>query len=269
MKSIPVWLIRILEVAVVAGALATIPLTLLGEANPVPSWVGIADWLVWAVFFAEYFVMVLSATEPSKYVKRNPLDLAVIVLSYPQLPVLFGLFRLARLARILRLLRLVGATARAVESLRGILCRRGLVGVILISGFVILAGGAALTLLEPQTVRGGFVDGVWWAIVTASTVGYGDIAPSTLWGRLIAVVLMLSGVGLISTLAASITTYFLGQDESASMVELRERTARIEHMLDVLTAERANCVQCPKDSNQHATDLQSARSAKPVSMGAR
>jgi voltage-gated potassium channel len=150
----------------------------------------------------------------------------------------FGLIRLARLARFLRLLRLVGVTARAIGALRTIFWRRGVVCVVAISTFIILAGGAGLALLEPQTVRGGLADGVWWAIVTASTVGYGDIAPTTIWGRLIAVVLLLSGVGLISTLAASITAYFLGQEENPALAQLLERTTRIENLLNGVLADR-------------------------------
>jgi voltage-gated potassium channel len=68
-------------------------------------------------------------------------------------------------------------------------------------------------------------------------VGYGDIAPTTLWGRLIAVVMMLAGVGLISTLAASITAYFVGQADNLDLRELRERTARIEVLLQKILAE--------------------------------
>ena len=179
--------------------------------------------------------MVAIASERTVYIKRNPLNLAVIVVSYPHLPIAFGLVRLARFARFLRVLRLVGVTARAIEALRTIFWRRGMVCVATISGFIILAGGAGLTLLEPQTVRGGFAEGVWWAVVPASTVGYGDIAPSTMWGRIIAVLLRLSGVGLMSTLAASITAYFVGQEESAALTELKERTTRIESLLNDLS----------------------------------
>ena len=123
--------------------------------------------------------------------------------------------------------------------MRVIFLRRGLICAFAIAALVVVAGGTSLAILEPQTVRGGFGDGIWWAIVTASTVGYGDIAPSTPTGRVIAVLLMLSGVGLISTLAASITTYFLGAEESAGMKDLRDRMARIEEMLDCLVSERA------------------------------
>jgi voltage-gated potassium channel len=149
----------------------------------------------------------------------------------------FPVPRLARMTRFLRLVRLVGVTARAIAALRTILWRRGLACVAGISVLIIFAGAAALALLEPQTVKGGFADGIWWAIVTASTVGYGDIAPATAVGRLIAVLLMLSGVGLVSTLAASITAYFLGAEENNGLTELNERMARIEGQLNALLSE--------------------------------
>ena len=231
-------LVRALEGMVLVGALATIPLTVLGEENPRMVWVQTADWVVWTIFFLEYAVMVATSSERALYIRRNPLNLSVVILSYPHLPMVFGLVRLARFVRFLRFLRLMGVTARAVEALRTIFWRRGVISVAAISGFIILAGGAGLTLLEPQTVRGGFGDGIWWAIVTASTVGYGDIAPSTLWGRLIAILLMLSGVGLVSTLAASITSYFLGQEESAILTELNQRMTRIESLLNGMLTDR-------------------------------
>jgi voltage-gated potassium channel len=252
-------LVRALEAAVLAGALASIPLTLLGEENPPAQWVQVADWAVWAVFLAEYIIMVAVAPRRALYIRGNPLNLAVIVLSYPYLPAVFGLVRLARLTRFLRLLRLMGITARAIEALRMIFWRRGMICVAAISILVILAGDAALTLLEPQTVHGGFGDGIWWAIVTASTVGYGDIAPTILPGRVIAVVLMLSGVGLISTLAASITAYFVGGEENAALTELKERTVRMETLLNELVAERSSTPE--KSAESEAPLSQPAKSA--------
>jgi voltage-gated potassium channel len=124
---------------------------------------------------------------------------------------------------------------RGLGELRQVLARRGLVFVGITTVLLILAGAAALELVEPKTVRGGFLDGIWWAIVTASTVGYGDIAPATFGGRAIAVVLMLSGIGLISTFSASVTSYFVGQQEAADLKEVRERLARIERMLAEMT----------------------------------
>jgi voltage-gated potassium channel len=115
-----------------------------------------------------------------------------------------------------------------------VLARRGLIYLGGTTLLLVLAGAAALEVVEPHTVRGGYLDSVWWAIVTASTVGYGDIAPSTFWGRAIAVVLMLAGIGLISTFSASITSYFVGQQEATELREVRERLSRMEGLLEEL-----------------------------------
>jgi voltage-gated potassium channel len=168
--------------------------------------------------------------------RRAALPLIVVVLSFPKLPAILGLVRLARLARVFRALRLVTVVARGIGALRAILGRRGVLHVSAVTLLIIIAGGGALALLEPQTVKGGFLDGVWWAIVTASTVGYGDISPTTLYGRAIAIVMMLAGVGLISTLAASITAYFVGQAGNTEIADLNTRMERIEAQLDEITS---------------------------------
>jgi voltage-gated potassium channel len=231
---------RALDLLILAGALATIPLTILLEEGHTGAVIIALDWLVWAVFLFEFLARLLLAQGRRGHLGHNMLNLSVVVLSFPLLPTMLGLVRLARLVRIFRVLRLAGAIVRGMAELRVIFARRGLVYVAALTCFLILAGGGGLALLEPSTVHGGFLDGIWWAIVTASTVGYGDIAPTTLWGRLIAVVMMLAGVGLISTLAASITAYFVGQADNPDLRELRERTARIEVVLEKLLAEHSS-----------------------------
>jgi voltage-gated potassium channel len=82
-------------------------------------------------------------------------------------------------------------------------------------------------------------DAFWWSIVTATTVGYGDLSPTTTEGRLIAVVLMLVGIGFISILTATIASSFVEGDQrgAARDVEhLEERLARVEHKQDELLA---------------------------------
>lgn len=53
-----------------------------------------------------------------------------------------------------------------------------------------------------------FSTAFWWALTTVSTVGYGDVSPTTLWGRIAAVLLMVVGVSIIGLLTSTITTYF-------------------------------------------------------------
>ena len=92
--------------------------------------------------------------------------------------------------------------------------------------------GAIMSLVEPQTVKGNLWDGMWWAVVTATTVGYGDIAPTSLQGRLVAVALMLFGIGLTATLAASVAAYFVKADQGgADLNEVVARLQRVEALL--------------------------------------
>ena len=196
--------------------------------------VQVADWAIWVIFLAEYTIELALWPNRRAYAKKNWISPLVIVLSFPLVPALLSLTRLARLGRLLRLVRLLGVTVRALSELKAVLARRSLVYVLCITLLTILAGGTGLTLLEPETVKGGISDGIWWAVVTATTVGYGDIAPQSGWGRMIAVGIMLAGLGLISTLAASITTFFVGREEGAEVRELQERTIRMEAMLEEL-----------------------------------
>src|SRR5699024_7189414 len=79
--------------------------------------------------------------------------------------------------------------------------------ILTVSVVVIIMATIMVTLFEPEIHT--FGDGLWWSIVTTTTVGYGDLSPHTGMGRLIAMVLMLIGIGIIGTLTSSITTYFV------------------------------------------------------------
>jgi voltage-gated potassium channel len=229
---------RLLEIAVLGGALATIPLTVALEEHPGVSWIQTTDWAIWAIFVLEFAVGIATTRARLEYVRQNPLNLAVIVFSFPLLPVLLGLVRVVRAVRFLRLFRLAGVAARSMIELRTVLARRGLLYVASGAFVLVLAGGAGLALLEPQTVRGEMLNGIFWALYTVTTVGYSEVTPATMWGRLIGVVLMITSVGLISSLAASITASFLGKEEGVEIKELRKQTTRLEGLLQELLARR-------------------------------
>ena len=81
---------------------------------------------------------------------------------------------------------------------------RTILGVLIIC---IISFGYIFYLAEPQIKT--FGDGVWWALVTITTVGYGDITPVTILGRLIAGTLMFVGLGLIATVTAIVSAKFI------------------------------------------------------------
>src|SRR5204862_2850619 len=81
-------------------------------------------------------------------------------------------------------------------------------------------------------------DALWWAVVTTTTVGYGDVSPVTGEGRLIAVGLMVVGIGFIGVFTATITSFFLAPDRGGADEDVNERLTRIEQKLDDLLRER-------------------------------
>ncbi|MBU2548488.1 MAG: NAD-binding protein [Proteobacteria bacterium] len=78
--------------------------------------------------------------------------------------------------------------------------------VLLLLVFLVLAGSWAFWVFEK---RPDFFDAVWWSIVTVTTVGYGDISPVTLGGRIVGIVLMMLGIGFIGLLTATIAGIFV------------------------------------------------------------
>jgi voltage-gated potassium channel len=83
---------------------------------------------------------------------------------------------------------------------------------------LVLSSSCLLALIEPKIT---FADSVWWSLVTLTTVGYGDVAPATAAGRLIAVVVMFFGIGLLGMLSASLAALLLGRKmrENKGMIE--------------------------------------------------
>ncbi len=220
-----------LEIVVILAALLSVPLTIVEVNGQDGASFQVADWVIWSAFGVEYVLALSLADDRRRFVARAWLSLLVIVVSFPLLPAVFGMVRLARLARLLRLVRLVAFGARLVTALKATVGRRGFLYVCALFVLLVVMAGAVMSLVEPQTVKGNMWDGMWWAIVTATTVGYGDISPSSPPGRLVAVALMLFGIGLTATLAASVAAYFVNQDGGNDMAEIVARLERIEHLL--------------------------------------
>jgi voltage-gated potassium channel len=220
-----------LEVVVILAALLSVPLTIVEVNGQNGASFQAADWVIWSAFATEYVLALALAEDRRRFVVSAWLSLLVVVISFPLLPALFGIVRLARLARLLRLVRLVAFGARLVTALKATVGRRGFLYVCALFLLLVVMAGAIMSLVEPQTVKGNMWDGMWWAVVTATTVGYGDISPSSPPGRLVAVALMLFGIGLTATLAASVAAYFVNQDSGNDTADVAARLDRIERLL--------------------------------------
>lgn len=229
---------RPLDLLIIPAALATIPVVIAQERGDPQEWVAIADWAIWSIFTIDFVLRGVMAANRARYPIDNIVGLIIVVCSFPLLPYMLASVRLVRIVRVLSLVRMIRVPAALMLGLRAMRRMVGIQSMIYVFVLTLLLavlGAALLVMVEPQTVNYSFMDGLWWALVTVSTVGYGDIAPQTLPGRLLAVILMLSGLGLLSTLAASISSYFIVED--VKLEELRDRLQRIEAILEEMRAE--------------------------------
>ena len=223
---------RPLDLLVILAALATIPIVILQERQFDHLAVSVIDWVIWAIFLVEYVFGITVVKSRKSYVRRNWLGLAVIVFSFPLLPDLLASIRVVRVARIARLIRVLAVTGRGLRAMRSSLAGQSLVYVGALTTLLTFSAAGLMSVIEPETVNSDFASSLWWAVVTVTTVGYGDIAPVTPIGRALAVVLMLSGLGLLSTLAASISAYFVGSDTDLAILAIHERLERMERLLE-------------------------------------
>jgi len=199
----------------------------------------LVNWIVWLAFCVEF--VILMAAEPSwATVRKSWFDLVLIILSPPFLvPSYLQATRGLRAVRLIRLIRLVRAGAVAAIGLhlsRQALRHRKFHLVALVAAAVIALGALGVFTVEGDTNKSvaTYGDALWWAIVTATTVGYGDISPQTTEGRFIAVLLMLTGIGVIGVFTATVASFFFEQERQAPLVELSGRLDLIEKKLDEL-----------------------------------
>ena len=232
----------LIDVAVIFAALATVPLMIAQQRVGDTAWLDAGDWIVWAIFLIEFTYLVGVSSDRWKAAKRQWTGAVIIIVSFPLLPALFAATRLVRLTRITRLVRLFRLFRLALVANRGIRALKAVTGqyellfMCAAATFFIAISAGVLAIVEPE--HGGYWDSLWWAVVTATTVGYGDIAPQTFVGRIAAGVLMLVGIGLVATLAAAITQHLMTDKSEDELIELKEQLNRIEAALAELKEER-------------------------------
>ncbi|MEU0003519.1 ion channel [Streptomyces sp. NPDC006314] len=171
------------------------------------------EWVVWGSFAVDYVVRLALAPRRKEFVRRHWLDLCAVVL-----PILQPL----RLLRLVSTLLLVGRRARMAPQIR---LTTYVVGSVV---GLLMFGSLAVLSVERDSPDGNIRtlgDAVWWSFTTMTTVGYGDHAPTTGLGRMIAVGLMLSGIALLGVVTANIATWFIARFEKDDVEERRQTEA--------------------------------------------
>ncbi|MFF4499587.1 potassium channel family protein [Streptomyces sp. NPDC001401] len=184
------------------------------------------EWVVWGAFATDYVVRLGLARRRREFVRTHWIDVCAVVL-----PILQPL----RLLRMVSTLILVGRRARMASQIQLTTYVAGAVVGLL------MFGSLAVLSVERESPNGNIRtlgDAVWWSFTTMTTVGYGDHAPTTGLGRMIAVGLMLSGIALLGVVTANIAAWFIARFEMDD-VEERRQTEAIEALTEEVRALRA------------------------------
>jgi voltage-gated potassium channel len=238
---------RAFQVPMLVAALLVIPVLVIEESGADEPWAAIADvlnWTIWGAFAVEAAVMLAIVPQRWRWIRKHPLEVAIVVLTPPFLPASFQALRIFRLFRLLPLLRL-GRVARHLFTVEGVSWAA------LLAVLTTVFAGAAYSSIEKSASSW---DGLWWAVSTITTVGYGDEFPKTNLGRSLGMALMLVGIGFVAVLTGAIAERFMAARIEETQEELSDEFKEAE--LDVLgelheIAERLNALERRLASSQN------------------
>jgi voltage-gated potassium channel len=214
---------KLFDIILLCAILASIALVMLESVKSFDAkyhvFFNISEWIITILFSIEYVLRIISVKQPKKYIfsfygiidflSTIPKYLSIILGGTHALVALRAL-RLLRVFRILKLVRYVGATNNLAKALKASRFKI----LVFISAVIIICIiiGTLMYLIEGN--ESGFTSiprGVYWAIVTLTTVGYGDIAPHTAIGQFLASLVMILGYGIIAIPTGIVTAEFSKQ----------------------------------------------------------
>lgn len=204
------------------------------------------DWIVWWFFVVESVLLLSLVDNKWRYFKTNWMNAFIIVAGLPI--ILWGYSPLAAILRSLRLLLMAGLIYRLTKTVRKILNKNQLGKTLLVSLLLVFVSGIIISTIDPAFKSP--ADGIWWALVTISTVGYGDYTPTSIPGRMFASVLIVSGVVLFSLVTANLAAYFVEKEVEEdseheeqyldnALERLETRLKRIEEKIEKLSEDKS------------------------------
>jgi len=210
--------------------------------------ISVMDTVISFIFLADFFYRFYNAENKVTFMKWGWID---FISSIPLVDSLrWG--RAIRVFRVLRTLRGLRAVKVIVDFALRYRARSAFGSVVVISIILLTWSSVAILAVEvsdDSNIKNAH-DALWWSFVTITTVGYGDFYPVTFEGRVIAVILMVAGVGLFGTFTGFVTSWFLEDD----LAEEKEQTVtlhEIQQELQLLRRELAKqgITVVPSDNN--------------------
>jgi voltage-gated potassium channel len=169
-------------------------------------------FVVWLIIVVEAAIRYVVVPDRRRYFSSRRVEPVMVAVP------IFQIWRLAGVERVNVL------TGEGLERFLAILRHRSLFRVLLAAVGLLFLGAWLVMLFESNAAGSNihsYKDALWWAVVTVTTVGYGDRFPITDGGRLVAVVLMMVGIGLIGVLTATVASFFVQEHTDANKEQLQ------------------------------------------------
>lgn len=208
----------------------------------------VTDWFLWAFFLVETLVLTSVVDDKARYLRNNWSNLVIVIAG---MPLLWQAFPHAGGLRALRLLAMFTMLMNMSGSFQKIMGRNHLGPTLMVSFIIIIMAGTLMAVIDPNVQTP--MDGIWWAWVTVTTVGYGDIVPGSTAGRLFGSVLILMGIGLFSMMTASFSAFFMQQEEEdliAKETANADRLAKMESRMEQLETKLDQLLTIALDAEQ-------------------
>ena len=191
---------------------------------------------IWVIFLVDYVVRFAAAPSKKTFLIENLFDLIALVPSHP----IFVFFRLGRVISIIRFYHLfwrLGWSGGWSRQLHRFLYDTGFIYLFSISLVILISASLLFSVFEHRSLD----QSLWWSVVTATTVGYGDVTPKSEGGKIVAAVLMFGGIGFIGLLTSTITDYFTKNDEKDQAIQaidkLTQQVTRLSRQVEHLERE--------------------------------
>ena len=187
------------------------------------------DVIVSIILLSDYFAGYFKAKNKRKYVEKNWL---LLIASIP-LDVIFFSFLPMYYLSLIRLVRILFLIGLFFQEIGTFLKNTRLDEILAILIIVIFGSTMALYLVEPSMTN--LLDIFWFVIASVTTVGYGDITPVSVYGKIISIILLIIGVFIFSAITGAISTYFMDgllQEGSYHIYEMGKKMDDMESKLD-------------------------------------
>lgn len=246
-------LIVVYEVLMAVLAAAAVALAIVDIQEELSPALQTVNYTIWAIFVLDYLVRFFLAKNKKEFVGHNIFDLLAII------PVGSGM-RAFRFARVFRILVFALYGVRFFTKASRFFDTNGFRYVICACLGLCTAGTIAFHFSEGCDWN----DSMWWSFVTMTTVGYGDIIPTTVPGRVTAIIMMLVGIGFLGSFTSTVTSFCLSRTGKKSLSAREEILEAIRKKLDAFSELSSEDVEtlCATLKTLHAEETKAKAEAK-------